>query len=146
MPAQQALLCQRLGVVLRGFERHLHDAFDAAVRGDQAGDVHAQPTRYGGPDLSGIEELAFDLAGLEDVKRERLEQRLFLLRESECFHAPEQASLPVAHSGQRRGKGILIPLELRPIRGLMYVFRHYPHLMRILYRLFSAFSIHNCRN
>jgi hypothetical protein len=54
-------------------QHHLHHALDVAVGRFQATDVYAQPPGDGGANLFGIQPLAFNLAGPDDVLGESLQ-------------------------------------------------------------------------
>jgi len=66
------------------------------VGGGQRADAHAEPSRDRGPHLVLVQDFAFDLAGLEDILRERCQNGLGAQAEPQRFHAPDQAALPVA--------------------------------------------------
>ncbi len=76
MPPEQAFRCQRLVVVLRRVQHHLHDAFDVTVRRLQPADVDSEPASDRRAHLLGVQLLAFDLAALQDVFGERAENGL----------------------------------------------------------------------
>ena len=104
MPGEQPLGRERLVVVARGVEHHFDDALDVAVRGLEGADVHAETAGDRGADLFGVELLAFDLAALEDVGGQGLQDGFLLKVEAECFHVADQAALPVTHGGERFGE------------------------------------------
>ena len=76
MPCEQPLGGERLVVMARGVEHHLDDALDVAVCRLEGADVHAEAAGDGGADLFGVELFAFDLAALENVGGERLQDGL----------------------------------------------------------------------
>ena len=96
MPGEQPLGRERLLVVARGVEHHLDDALDMAVGGLQPADVHAETAGDRGADLLGVQLLAFDLAGLEHVRGQGLQDGLLLEMEAKGLHVADQAALLVA--------------------------------------------------
>ena len=60
MPGEQPVRGERLVVVPRGVQHHLHDAFDVAVRCHKATDIHPEAARDRGPNLDGIQHVALD--------------------------------------------------------------------------------------
>ena len=124
VPAEQPLLGQRLGVVLRGVEHHLDDALNVAVRRRQRADIHAETPGDGGAHLIPVEDFALDLAGLEHVLGQGLEHGLRAKAKSERFHAPDQPPLPVADGGKRLRQHLVIPAEIRPVLQFMDISCH----------------------
>src|ERR1700736_5171703 len=90
----------------RSVEHHFDDAFHVAVRGFQGADIHAQSPSYRGPDLFRVQFLPFDLAALEDIRRECLQDGFPLQVESQSLHMADQAALAMTNRGQRLGKFI----------------------------------------
>ena len=135
MPGAQALVRERRGVALRGVERHLHNAVDVAVGGDQAADVEAQAARDGGAHLVLVQLLALDVAALENVLGQRLENGLVAERKAHALHAADQAALVVADAGQGGEQALVVPGEVGPAVKLVDVGGH----------LFSAGFAENMR-
>lgn len=100
MPAEQALLGDRLGVVARRVESHLDHAVDVTTRRSQSADVDAEPTRHRRANLRDIELLTFDRGGPSDVAGDRVERRLLAQGEPERLAAAEQHALLVAQLGE----------------------------------------------
>ena len=133
MPAEQSLVGQRLREALRRIEHHLDDALDLAIGCHAAGHLDAQPPGDGGTHLVAIEVLAFDLAGLQDVQRQRPQLRLFLKREAKPFHPAQEAALPVPDVCQACGQSLLVPSEMGPVGPLVNVpVAYYTHVVRII--------------
>ena len=130
MPAEEALRGQRLVVVLRRVQHHLDDAFDVTVRRLQPADIDSEPTRDRRADLVGVQLLAFDLAALQHVFGERAENGLLSDPEAERLHLADQAPLQVPGCSQRGRQPSVIPTELGPVRKLMDICRHSPHVLR----------------
>jgi hypothetical protein len=97
MPAEQSFGGQWLVVVARGIEHHLDDAFDVAVCGLQRADIHAEPPGDGRAHLPGVEILPLDLAALQYIGGESLQDGFLTEVKSQRFHVPDQAALPVTH-------------------------------------------------
>ena len=114
----------------RGVEHHFDDALDIAVRRLEAADVHAQPPGDRRADLFGVELLAFDLAALENIGGQSLQNGFLPKVEAERLHVSDQPALPVTDGGQRLGKLPLVPVEPGPVLKLMDI--HSPHLLRRL--------------
>src|SRR3546814_17259730 len=100
---------QRLCIVLRGVEHHLHDAFDVAVGFDQAAEVHAETAGDGGAHQLPVEHPALDLAGFDNVLGLGLTPGLLTQREADRFHSTDTPALPVTPRCERLGA-----LQLHP--------------------------------
>ena len=140
MPSEQPFLGQRLVESLCGIEHHLHDAVHEAIGRLQAADVHAQAASHGRADLIGIEPLALNLAGLQDVIRQGAENRFPDSAKTERLHFAGQAPLKVPGRRQGHCKAIEIPPELRPVRKLMDVQGHTSQLSRLIIAAVSRFG------
>jgi hypothetical protein len=130
VPAEEALHGQRLVVVLRRVQHHLHDAFDVTVCRSQPADIHPEPTRDRRADLIGVQLLAFDFAALQHVFGERAENGLLSDPEAERLHLADKAPLQVPGYSQRGRQTSVIPTELRPVRKIMDIWSHSPHVLR----------------
>ena len=130
MPAEETLRGQRLLVVLRRIEHHLDDALDVPVSRLQTADVDSEPTRDRRTNLVGIQLLAFDLAALEHVLSQREENGFFPDFEAEGLHLSDHPSLQMPGCGQGRGQSPVSPTELWPLRKLMNIGGHSPHILR----------------
>ena len=130
MPPEEPLRRQRLVVVLRRVQHHLHDAFDVTVRRLQPADVDPEPARDRRAHLVGVQLLAFDLAALQHVFGERAENGLLPDPEAERLHLADQAPLQVPGCSQRCRQTPVVPTELRPVRKLMNIGSHSPHVLR----------------
>jgi hypothetical protein len=130
VPAEEPLRRQWLVVVLCRVEHHLHNAFDVTVRRLQPADVDSEPTRDRRANLIGVKLLAFDLAALHHVLGERAEKGLLSQPEAERLHLAAQAPLQVPGCSQRGRQASLIPTELGPVRKLMDIASHLPHVLR----------------
>lgn len=93
MPAEQALIGQRRGEVLRGIEHHLDHTFDVAVGGLHPTGVKAKAAGNGRAHLVRIELLTLNLAGLQHVQRQGLQLGLFLQGKAQPLH-PAPRSRP----------------------------------------------------
>lgn len=124
MPAEEPVGAKRCGEALRGVQHHLDHALDIAVSGLGAARIQAEPPRNRRAHLIGIEVLALDLAGLEDIQRQRLKLSLFLEIEPQPFHPAQQPTLPVPDLGQRHGQSFPVPVEPRPVRQLVDIAGH----------------------
>ena len=133
VPSEQPFGAQRLGIALGRIEHHLDDAFDIAVAGNQSGNVHAEAAGNRGAHLLAIEMLALDLARLDHVFGQRLEDGLLAQREADGLHPPDQSPLPVTHRCQLGGKLRVAPPEVRPVIALVDV----GHNLRTLCGVYS---------
>jgi hypothetical protein len=115
MPAEQALGRQLTGVLLRGIEDHVDDAFDIPVGGSQSTDVHPQPAGERRANRIGVECFPLDLARLEYVLGPYLEAGLLAQPDAEILQAPEQAALRLMHPGQRLRQPLMVETPVRPI-------------------------------
>ena len=106
-------------VLLRRVEHHLDHAFDVAIDGRQAADVHAEAPRDGRADLLGIERLAFDLAAFQDVVGQGVENRLrrTLKPSASIWPIRRPCWCRAAESGD--AKRFVIPDEPWPVWKLM---------------------------
>src|SRR5262249_49262908 len=87
-------------------------------------------------ELLGVERLPFDLAALDHVAGQRLENRLLLKVETERLHVPDEPALPVADGGEGLRELSLVPVEPGPVLKLMDI--HSPHRLRRLWPKFAA--------
>ena len=117
-------------VELRLTDRHLDDPFDVAVRRLETTDIHAETTGDRRPDLLHVEMLAFDLAALENVGRQRLQDGLLPEGESQSLHVTAEPSLPVANGGETFREPFAVPVKPWPALALVDV--HSPQLLRSL--------------
>ena len=78
MPPEEAVRHERLIVVSSRVEHHLDDALDVPVRGLQRAHVHAEPPGNRRPDLLGFQSLSLDLAALQNVSGQGLENGFLL--------------------------------------------------------------------
>ncbi len=62
----------------RGVEHHRDHTIDVTVWGFQRADVHAETPGHGRSDLFSIQLLAFDLAALQNVRRQGSEDGFLL--------------------------------------------------------------------
>ena len=127
MPPEQPLIGQRRSEVLGGIEHHLDHALDIPVGGLRSPGIKPEASGDGRAHLFGIELLALDLAGLQDVQRQRVKLSLLLQGKAKPLHPAQQPPLAVADLRQRGGKGILVPVKPRPVRTLMYIESHSTH-------------------
>ncbi|MDR6954772.1 hypothetical protein J2X65_004148 [Ancylobacter sp. 3268] len=118
MPAEQPLRGQWLLIVLRGIEHHFHDAFDMAIGGDQAGNIHAEAAGDRGTDLFPVKHLAFDLAGLQNVFGQHMDDFL-AKREAKCLHAADQPPLSMSHGREALDELLIAPVQIRPVSQTM---------------------------
>jgi hypothetical protein len=132
MPTVQPVFGEFFFVLLRGVEHHFDDAFHVAVGGRQRSHFHSEAARDRGPYLILVEDFAFDLAGLEYVFCQGLEDGFLAERKTERLHTANEAALAMPDSCKLLGKAALIPLEFGPIRQFMDIFGHSPHLLRRL--------------
>ena len=124
MPAEQPLIRQRPVIVARGVEHHLDDAFDVAIRGLEAADVQAQTPRHRRADLFGVELLAFDFAGLQNVFGQRFEDGFLLKTKAEAFHVPDEPALPVTDRGERLCELLMFQWKRgQSLRSWIYILR-----------------------
>jgi hypothetical protein len=93
MPTKPPLCGEFVAEFLRGVEHHLDDTFDVAVDRRQGRSLDSQAAGNRGPNLAPVQDLAFDLAGLEHVFGQRLENGLLAQRKAERVHATYQLSL-----------------------------------------------------
>jgi hypothetical protein len=124
VPVEESLRGQRLFVIARGIQHHLHHALDVPVGWRQSADVDSQLPLNRRPDLVRIQSFAFDLTRLNDFRSQGLQHCVLLKRKPERFHSPEQPALLVPYGNQRVGQLRGIPPEIRPIGQLMDVFGH----------------------
>src|SRR5436305_3438746 len=136
MPGEQPFGGQRLVEPTRGVEHHLDDPLDMAVGRLEGADVHPQPPGDRRADLLDVERLPFDLAALDHVAGQRLENGLLPKVEPERLHVPDEPALPVADGGERLRELSLAPVEPGPVLKLMDI--HSPHRLRRLWPRFAA--------
>jgi hypothetical protein len=84
MPPEQPFGGQGLVIAARGVELHLDDALDMPVGGLECADVDAKTPRDGRTDLLGVELLPFDLAALENLSGEGLQDGFLPQVKSQC--------------------------------------------------------------
>src|SRR5262245_35631825 len=126
MPREQTSDRERLCILSRCVEHHLDHAVDVAVRRSQPRDVQPHASSDGRADLVRIELLALDLAALDDVRRQGLEDRLLPKLEPQSLHVTQEMALPMANRGEEHGESFAIPVEARPLLALVDI--HSPHL------------------
>src|ERR1035441_3166950 len=134
VPGEEPLLGQGFGIVLRCVEHHLNDTLDLTVGGGQPADIHSQTARDGGAHLLPIEHFAFNLARLQHVLRQGLENGFSPELKTQRLHAPDQASLSMTHFGQP----LLFPAKLGPVVQIVDRALYSTHHVRRIYRLFVA--------
>jgi hypothetical protein len=88
MPGKQPFICERLGILAPGVEHHFNDTFDIAVGGLEGADIHTKAARDGGPDLFCVKFLPLDLAALERVGGQGLEDSFLTEVEAKGFDVP----------------------------------------------------------
>jgi hypothetical protein len=115
MPAEQPFFGQRLVVVLRGIEHHLDHTLGVSVGRSQGPGIHSKPPGDGGTHLFLIQDLPFDLAGFENVQRQRMQNGFRAERKPQGFHPAEQSALSVTQGGKSLPQGLITPAELGPI-------------------------------
>ena len=130
MPGTEPRGAERPIKAARGVEHHLDDALHVAIRGFERADVHAEAARDGGADLFGVQLLALDLAALEHVGGEGLQDGFLAEIESEGFHVTDQPALPVADRRERLAQTLPVPVEAGPVRKFMDI--HSPLFLRRL--------------
>lgn len=114
MPAEQALLGQRLVVLLRRVEHHLHDAVDVAVGTLEADDLEPQAPGHPRAHLVGVEPLALDLTARHDLVGNGTQHRVVADLGAKGFLLADQAPLFQSSSGERRGDLRLLPPTIGP--------------------------------
>ncbi|MDO8500214.1 MAG: hypothetical protein Q7S20_00040 [Gemmatimonadaceae bacterium] len=132
MPAEEALIRQRLLVPLRCVEHHLHDTLDVTVRWLQPADIDSKPARDGRAHLVGVQLLALDFAALQHVFGQRAKNRLLSDLEAQGLHRSEQTPLQVPGCRQGSRQPPVVPAELRPVWKVMDICRHSPLALRRL--------------
>ena len=71
VPAKQPLVGERSLATSRRIQHHLDHAFNGAIHRGQCADVHAKTAGNGGTNGLGIQSLALDFTGLDDVFGQR---------------------------------------------------------------------------
>src|SRR5438552_3440284 len=71
-----------------------------------------------------VEHRPLDLAGLDHLLGQALEDRLAAQRKTEPLHAPDQPPLLVAHGRDRLRQNFVVPAEFGPVRQSMDVCWH----------------------
>ena len=130
VPPEQTIFGQRFRVFLRGVENHVDDPVDMTVRRRKPTNVQPETARQRRTDLIAIENLAFDLTGLDDLFGERLQRGLVAQPQPQRLHAANQPALLVAHRRERRDEVFLAPAKPGPVLVLVDIPRHSPHLLR----------------
>ena len=110
MPAEQPLVGQRLRRIVC-VASSIISTTPSTLRsaGVKRADVDAEAAGDRGAHLVAVENLAFDLARLEDVLGQRFEIGLGLQPEAESLHPADQPSLPVADRRQLSGQRVVVP-------------------------------------
>ena len=78
-------------------------------------------------DLVAVKVLALDLARLQDIFRQRLQNRLRLQWEAERLHLTNEESLPVAHLGETFRQATMFPAKPGPVLEIVDVRSYSPH-------------------
>ena len=121
VPRKQPFGCERLVKVACGVEHHFNDALNAAVRLLESADVHAEVARNRGSDLFGVELFPFDLATLEHIGGQGLQDGFLAEIESEGFHVANQPPLAMAEIGETFSETLPVPVKPGPVRKLVDV-------------------------
>ena len=106
-------------VVLGCIEHHLDHALDVAVGRNQATDIHAQPARDRGAHLIRVEDLAFDLAGLEDILGQRGEHGLVAQGKAERSMRPISRPCRWRTAASLVARRSSLPPDGRPVISFM---------------------------
>src|SRR5262249_15832804 len=130
MPTEEPFDRERLVVMTGDIQHHLDDPFDVAVRRFEGPDIDAQTAGDRGADLREVELLPFDLAALEDLGSEGLEDSFLPKVESEGLHVAHEPALFVSNGSQRGSQFFRVPMKLRPFRQLVDI-----HSTQVLRRL-----------
>jgi hypothetical protein len=107
--------------LLSGVHHHRDNAFDVTVRRNECADIHSEPARDRRAHLIVVKDFALDLAGLDHVLGQGLQDGLIAQRKPERFHMADQPPLPMPDRGEGFRYGILIPAELGPVGQLVDV-------------------------
>src|SRR6185295_7606206 len=132
MPTTQSILGEWLAVVLGGFQCHIDDALHAPINRVNRGCIHPQSSRDGRSNLVRIQNLAFNLTGFDDILGSRLEFSFCTLRKTKSIHFSEESTLSQTELCQGINDPGAVPSQVRPIRKLVDIPSHSPHLLRIL--------------
>ena len=114
VPAEQAVRCQRLFITTGCVQHDLDDPLDIAVLRGQRADVDPEATRDLGPHLCHIKHLALDLARLDDIHGQGLQDGFLAQLETERFHSADKTTLIMPHRRQRCSDGRVLPDQLWP--------------------------------
>src|SRR5579863_10398463 len=103
MPGKEPLRAERLAIVSRCVEHHLDHSLDTAVSRLERTGFHAKAARDRRAYLLRVEPFPFDLAALQHVGRQGLEDGFPPQPEPESLHVATQPALPVADCRERCG-------------------------------------------
>ncbi len=95
----------------RGVQHHFDDALDVTVRRLQSAYIHPKATGNGRPDLFRIQLFALDLAALENVGRQGLEDGFLPQVEPESLHMADEPALAMTDAGKSVGEPFPMPAE-----------------------------------
>ena len=114
MPAEQALARERLRMRAGGVEHHLDHAVDVPIRRRQRADVQAQPAGDGRTHRFGVELLALDLAGLDDILGQHPQGGRVALRQAHVAPCARAVPLGSVHGSERSGQDGEVVAQARP--------------------------------
>src|ERR1700677_3650296 len=77
-----------------------------------------------------VEVLALDLAGIQHIFRQRLQNRFRLELEAERLHLNDEEPLSVTHIGQELGQALLFPAKPGPVLEVVDMRFYSPHHVR----------------
>src|ERR1700691_4561814 len=109
------------------------------LSGRQGTDIHPKPQGDRRANLVAVENLALDLARLDDLLGQRLEGGFGLQLEAKAFHPAQKPTLLVADLGEAFRELFGIPLELRPLRPFVNI-NHDPAPSDASMGLISSYS------
>src|SRR5262249_23494606 len=75
---------------------------------------------------------------LDHFLGQRMQRGFGAQREAKAFHSSNKAALAMANSGELFRQAFVAPAEMGPAAQFMNEHRHSPHILRILWGLFSA--------
>jgi len=128
MPNEGPFLRQRIGEMLLSIQHNFNDAFNVANSGNRARDGYTQPTRNRRAHLIGIQNLALNLAGFQNVLRQRRQHSFVLAYETQPFHAGQSAAPDDVGHARAPAPVFRDPRKSGPIATLVDV-RHSPHVL-----------------
>jgi transketolase len=62
-----------------------------------------------------VKYLSFNLAGFQNIERQRLKDSFRTKRKTHGLHPSDQFPLSVSHSSKLLGQGLLTPVKVRPV-------------------------------